>query len=254
MERLVAEQASYGFRTFSRQPHHAGTSQYCPSTGDYVPLPYLSPRSCRIDRVPAAECDRRELPTRTTIYFEGDPVQSLHFVDRGKLKLSLSSHRGHSVIVRFASPGDFLGLSAVLSHATHEFMAETVKPTSLITVTRNAFLRLLRHSREVNALTTWALARDYQEMLRGIRRLGISNCVSGRLAQLLLNYLDAAGRTRAGMSFRMDLTRDELATMVNTTRETVTRIMRQFVRDELIALDGDSLVILNPVRLQLLAG
>lgn len=268
MERVDTVQASYDFTEFARQMPEDVTNEYCHPTQNYAPLPCPHSRPHRTSPEIGAECDqiskalkqledvgrRRELPTRTTLYFEGDPARSIHFVDDGRLKLSLMSHKGHSVIVRFAFPGDFLGLSAAFSQATHEFIAETVEPTSLISVARTTFFRLQHESREVNALTTWALARDYQEMLRGIRRLGISNCVSGRLAQLLLNYLDAAGRNCAGMSFRMYLTRDELATMVNTTRETVTRIMKQFERDELIALDGDSLVILDPSRLRMLAG
>ena len=261
MIRVEAEETPSSLTEFAGRPFRSVTNEYCDvrfpryraaciDPGDGVDWEQLDKALQQLKQVGRYN----ELPARTILYFEGDPARSLHFVCGGRLKLSLTSHKGHSVIVRFAFAGDFLELSAILSHGSHEFIAETVEPTSVLTVARTAFVRLLRDSREVNALTTWALARDYQEMLRGVRRLGISNCVSGRLAQLLLNNLDSAGRKYAGMKFRMYLTRDELATMVNTTRETVTRIMKQFERDELIALDGGSLVILDPARLELLAG
>jgi CRP-like cAMP-binding protein len=56
------------------------------------------------------------------------------------------------------------------------------------------------------------------------------------------------------MSIRINWTYGELADMVNSSRETVTRIMRQFEREELIARHGSLVVIRNTARLKLLAG
>lgn len=80
-------------------------------------------------------------------------------------------------------------------------------------------------------------------MLRGIRRLGMSASVRERLAQLLSNCLDLPRTGMLPMSIRMNWTYSELADMVNASRETVTRIMRQFEREELIVRRGYLVVI-----------
>lgn len=193
-------------------------------------------------------------PTRVRVFQHGDVANSIYIVRHGKLKLALNSRRGRCVVFRFAVAEDVLGLSAVLNQSNHEFLAQTLEPSVLVAIPRNDFLLLLHRSPEVNLFATRALARDHEAMLRGIRRLGLPASVRERLAQLLLNCLEFPGAGCSPMSIRMNWTFGELAEMVNSSRETVNRIMRQFEREELISLRGSLVVIQNFAKLQLLAG
>jgi CRP-like cAMP-binding protein len=123
-----------------------------------------------------------------------------------------------------------------------------------VAIPRNQFLLWLHRSSEVNSFATRALARDHEALLRGTRRLGLSASVRERLAQLLLNCLEFRRRDSLPMSIRMNWTFGELAEMVNSSRETVNRIMRQFEREDLIALRGSLVIIRNPAKLKFLAG
>lgn len=193
-------------------------------------------------------------PARAAVFRHGDPANSIYIVRQGKLKLSLNSRRGRCVVFRFAVAEDLLGLSAVLNQTDHEFLAQTLEPSILVAIPRDEFLHLLHRSGEVNSFATRALARDHEGVLRGIRRLGLPASVRERLAQLLLNCLEFPRRDCLPMSIRMNWTFGELAEMVNSSRETVNRIMRQFEREELIALRGSLVVIRNHAKLKLLAG
>lgn len=193
-------------------------------------------------------------PARVAIFQHGDLATSVYVVCHGKLKLSLNSRRGRCVVFRFAVAGDVLGFSAVLNQTDHEFRAETLEPSILVNVPRKEFLQLLQTSPEVNSFATQALARDHEAMLRGIRRLGLSASVRERLAQLLLICLEFPRGDCLPMSIRMNWTNGELAEMVNSSRETVNRTMREFEREELITRRGSLLVIRNQARLNLLAG
>jgi CRP/FNR family transcriptional regulator len=193
-------------------------------------------------------------PARTAVFQHGDPANSIYLVREGKLKLSLSSRRGRCVVFRFAVAEDLLGLSAVLNQTDHEFLAQTLEPSILVAIPRSEFVEMLHTSGEVNSFATRALARDHEGVLRGIRRLGLPDSVRERLAQLLLNCLEFPRRDCLPMSIRMNWTFGELAEMVNSSRETVNRIMRQFEREELIALRGSLVVIRNHAKLKLLAG
>ena len=196
----------------------------------------------------------RHYPARAAIFQHGEPANSIYIVRQGTLKLSLNSRRGRCVVFRFAVAEDLLGLSAVLNQTDHEFLAQTLEPSILVAIPRNEFLRLLLKSGEVNSFATRALARDHEGVLRGIRRLGLPASVRERLAQLLLNFLELTRRDCLPMSIRMNWTFGELAEMVNSSRETVNRIMKQFEREELIALRGSLVVIRNHAKLKLLAG
>ena len=193
-------------------------------------------------------------PSRKAVFQHGDPANSIYIVRQGRLKLSLNSRRGRCVVFRFAVAEDLLGLSAVLNQTDHECLAQTLEPSILVAIPRNEFLLLFHRSGEVNSFATRALARDHETLLRGIRRLGMSASVRERLAQLLLNCLEFSRRDCLPMSIRMNWTFGELAEMVNSSRETVNRIMRQFESEELIALRGSLVVIRNHAKLQFLAG
>ena len=190
---------------------------------------------------------------RIAVIHHGEPANSVLLVRRGKLKVSLISRRGRCVVFRFAVPGDLLGCSSVLNQTDHEFAAQTMEPSILLGVPRNRFLLLLQTSREVNSFAMNTLARDHDAMLRGIRRLGMSASIRERLAQLLLNCLELPRTDCLPLSIRMNWTYGELADMVSSSRETVTRIMRQFEREELIARRGSLVIIRNPARLKILA-
>lgn len=193
-------------------------------------------------------------PARTAIFHHGDPANSVYIVRKGKLKLSLVSRKGRCVVFRFAAAGDLLGLSAVLNHTDHEFLAQTLEPGTLVDVPRRAFLRLLHTSYEVHEFATQRLALDHKAMLSGIRLLGMSASVRERLAQLLLNCLQFPQPDSLPLSIRMNWTYGELADMVNSSRETVTREMRRLEREELIARRGSLVVIRNQSKLKILAG
>ena len=193
-------------------------------------------------------------PARAAVFHQGDPANFMHIVRQGRLKLSFITRRGRCVVFRFAVAGDLLGLSAVLNHTGHEFIAQTLDPSVLVFVPRNRVLQLLKMSPALNAFATEALARDHKALLGGIRRLGISASVSERLALLLMNCLELMRTDHSPVSIRMNWTYGELADMVNSSRETVTRIMRQFEREELIARRGSLVVIRDTARLTRLAG
>lgn len=195
----------------------------------------------------------RRYPARVAVFHHGDPAESVYLVRKGKLKLSVFTRTGHCMVIRFAVAGDLLGLSAVLNQINHEFLAQTLEPSILVNVSQRGFLQLFETSHEVNLFATRALARDHQQMLCGVRRLATSASVRERLAQLLLICLEFPRPDSHPMSIRMNWTYGELADMVNSSRETVTRIMGQFEREELIARRGSLVVILDQTRLQRLA-
>ena len=69
-------------------------------------------------------------PARAAVFPHGDPANSIYIVRHGKLKLSLNSRRGRCVVFRFAVAEDLLGLSAVLNQSDHEFLAQTLEPST----------------------------------------------------------------------------------------------------------------------------
>ncbi len=193
------------------------------------------------------------LPGRAVVFSESHASKAVYIVCEGQLKLSTSSRAGRTMILRLAGPGDLLGLSAMLNNLPYEVTAETLEPTVLKSIRRADFLQFLQAFGEIGTKTAQVMAKEYREVFLDARRLALSGSASGRMARLLLEWAATAACGKPELRFTMALTHEEIANMAGTSRETVTRLLSQFERDQLIARHGSSLVVLSPDRLNQLA-
>ena len=107
---------------------------------------------------------------------------------------------------------------------------------------------------EASAEATACLLRDYRIVLNNVCRLAIPATVAGRLASLLLEWLDDRQATTGNeRRFIVALTQEEIASMTNTSRETVSRVLHQFQQEKLISIKGASVTVLQREALELLA-
>jgi CRP/FNR family transcriptional regulator len=192
-------------------------------------------------------------PGRAMVFEEGQRSLNVFIVCSGQLKLSTTSREGKTMILRIAGAGDVLGLSATINNQPYEVTAETLEPTQLKSVRRTDFLQFLESHAEVGQNTARTLAKEYREVFLDARRLALSGSAAGRLGRLLLEWGASAGCGKSELRFTMALTHEELANMAGTSRETVTRLLNRFERDQLIVRRGATLSILEPDRLCALA-
>lgn len=188
------------------------------------------------------------------IFREGDPCGSVHVLCSGRVKLSATSREGRTLILKIARAGEVLGLSAALASQPYEVTAETVEPCRLKTIRRQALLDFLDRNPDASMRAARAVAQEYKAAFCEVRRLALPATASGRVAGLLLDWTreqapDTANRSRCMMT----LTHEEIASMTATTRETVTRILGQLKRDQLISIRGAALTVLQPQALERLA-
>jgi CRP/FNR family cyclic AMP-dependent transcriptional regulator len=188
------------------------------------------------------------------IFREGDSCGSVHVLCSGRVKLSATSREGRTLILKIARPGEVLGLSAALAAQPYEVTAETVEPCRLKTIRRQALLDFMDRNPDASMRAARAVALEYKAAFSEVRRLALPATASGRVAGLLLdwtkeNSTETAPRGRC----MMPLTHEEIASMTATTRETVTRILGQLKRDQLISIRGAALTVLQPQALERLA-
>ncbi len=193
--------------------------------------------------------------SRGAILFEENGRSNDVFVIcTGQVKLFCTSKEGKVLILKLALPGDVLGLGAVISGSAYEVSAETTQPTEIKSIRRDDFMAFLEKHGEGSLHAAKALSDDYKGAFFDARRLALSGTSGGKLAGLLLEW----GRTAAAygqfeMRFTMALTHEDLANMVGSSRETVTRMLTRFKKDHLIQVHGSSMLILAPELLERLA-
>lgn len=188
------------------------------------------------------------------IFREGDNCASVHVLCSGRVKLSATSREGRTLILKIARAGEVLGLSAALASQPYEVTAETVEPCRVKTIRRQALLDFFDRHPDASIRAARAVAQEYKSAFSEVRRLALPATASGRVANLLLDWSrEQAPESAVRGRCVMPLTHEEIASMTATTRETVTRVLGQLKRDQLIQIHGASLTVLQPQALERLA-
>ena len=222
----------------------------CPMRGKHL--------FCTMDDNAIEKFDNIGTPVQFTrgavIFREGDNCGSVHVLCSGRVKLSATSREGRTLILKIARAGEVLGLSAALAGQPYEVTAETVEPCRLKTIRRQALLDFLDRNPDASMRAARTVAQEYKAAFSEVRRLALPATASGRVAGLLLDWSrDQAPANAPQGRCVMTLTHEEIASMTATTRETVTRVLGQLKRDQLISIRGASLTVLQPQALERLA-
>ena len=194
-------------------------------------------------------------PGDAVLFVEGQTPRGAYEICSGRVKLSTTSRDGKVLILRMAEAGELLGLSAVISNEAYVFTAETAGPCHINFIEREALLRLMERNGEIGLRSAQVLSREYQSMYRDVHDLVLARSSSGRLARLLLSWSPSLQHETAKTEIRIrsSLTHEEMAQMIGASRETVTRLLSELKKKELIRLEGSTLVIRNRSALEALA-
>jgi len=143
-----------------------------------------------------------------------------------------------------------LGLNATISNRPYEVTAEMMEPGQANFIARDALLQFLREYGEVALRVAEQLSRNYYTAYEEIRTLGLTSSPSEKFAKLLLSWSPNAGNANDPTHLKLTLTHEEIAEMIGTTRETVSRLFSDFKKKQLVQLKGSTLIIRNKPALE----
>jgi CRP/FNR family transcriptional regulator len=173
----------------------------------------------------------------------------------GKVDLSTTSREGKILILRIADGGSALGLVSSIFVFNDAATTETATPCQLNFVDRKHFLELMSSHPDVGMHAAQSLSRDFQSAYRDIHDLVLTRSSAGKLARLLLAHspVPPVDAVPAETRIHASMTHEEMAQRIGSSRETVTRLLRDLRKKQLIRLDGPTLVIRDRVALKALA-
>jgi CRP/FNR family transcriptional regulator len=193
-------------------------------------------------------------PQGAVLFVEGQMPRGIFVLCKGSVKLSINSPNGRTMIVKLAEPGEVLGLSATISGKPYEVTAETIDPCQVNFVKRDDFLRFLKDDVEACFKVAEQLSDKYHNACQEVRTLGLSHSASEKLANLLLEWSCKNGESaKAEPRLKLRLTHEEIAQMIGTSRETVTRLFAEMKRRQIVQSKGSTLLIRNTAALREIA-
>ena len=174
----------------------------------------------------APEGEHREYKKRTAVFSQGDPADSVFYILKGKVKLTVVSKEGKEAIVALLDTGSFFGEGCLAGQPRRMASATAVSDCLLLSVGKKAIMRLLQEQPEFSELfVRFLLARNirYEEDLVD----QLFNSSERRLARILL-LLSHFGKEGKPEKIVPKISQEDLAQMVGTTRARVSHFMNKF--------------------------
>jgi CRP/FNR family cyclic AMP-dependent transcriptional regulator len=194
------------------------------------------------------------LPRGSVLFVEGQMPRGIYLLCKGRVKLSVNSSEGKTMILKIAEPGEVLGLHACVAGIPYELTAETAQPCQVVFIKRDDFQRFLEQHGDACLRAAQHLSDSCHNAYDMIRAIGLSHSASEKLARLLLELAQDGDRTKDGIRVKLALTHEEIAQIIGTSRETVTRLLADFRKKEVAVLKGSTLLVRNKSALERLVG
>ncbi|MFB3916960.1 MAG: Crp/Fnr family transcriptional regulator [Terriglobales bacterium] len=189
-------------------------------------------------------------PGGALLFSEGQSPRGVYMLCRGRVKLSVTATDGKALILKIAEPGEVLGMHATVAGTPYEMSAETLHPCQVNFVKREDFLNFLKQHADACLRAAEHLSNNCQSAFEQIRSLGLSHSAREKLARVLLEWATSGEETRDGVRVKLAMTHEEIAQMIGTSRETVTRILAEFKKRQFAHIKGSNLVIRNRTGLE----
>lgn len=178
------------------------------------------------------------------LFTEGEPARGIYILLTGRATVSISSSGGKTVILRVAQSGDVLGLNSTLRNCNYDATVQTLEPCRTDFVSRSELMGLMERSQQFTQVVLRELSHELTELADRARSLLLSQTSSVRLAKLLLEWGTRATANGSPLvRIEKSFTQEEIAQMIGSSRETVTRLLTTLSRRHIIEITADSILI-----------
>jgi CRP/FNR family cyclic AMP-dependent transcriptional regulator len=182
----------------------------------------------------------RSYPKNSLILFADDPGDALYVVLSGQVKIIVGAEDGREVILSIRGEGEFFGEMSLIDEEPRSAHVIAMENSKLLVLRRDDFNRCLREMPAIATGLLRALCRRLRQADSMISSLVLLD-VPGRVARLLLEMADRFD----GVNIKQRLTHHMIAQMIGSSRETVSRTMRDFVSQGLIEIARKTFTIPN---------
>jgi CRP-like cAMP-binding protein len=182
-----------------------------------------------------------EFGTDRTIFRQGQPADSLFYLRRGKVKLTVTSQQGKEAIVAILSAGEFFGEGGLAGQPVRMATAVAMTDCTIDKIEKSLMARMLHEQHEVSELfVKHLLSRNVRYEADLVDQL--FNSSEKRLARVLL-LLSHFGKESRAEQVIPRVNQDTLAQMVGTTRSRISHFMNRFREHGFIEYDDAGMTV-----------
>jgi CRP/FNR family cyclic AMP-dependent transcriptional regulator len=174
----------------------------------------------------------------TVIIEKGDESTSLYILLDGKVKVYVSDDQGKEIILNTQGPGEYLGELALLGESPRTASVMTLEDSRFLVITKRAFLECLSNNPNIALNLIKGLVRRVSALTESVSNLALRG-VYGRLSNTLMEHASEED----GRLVTQRLTQQDIANLVGSSREMVSRIFKDLKAGGYISVEGKRIII-----------
>ncbi len=181
----------------------------------------------------------RSFPKNSVIINDGDESDSLYVIASGKVKIFLMDDKGKEIILNFQSTGEYFGELSLLDQVCRSASVITLEPCRFIIISKVAFMQCISKHPEIALRVIRDLTTRLRSLTDEVKGFALLD-VYGRLSRILLKLAEPKN---GELVIERAPSRKDLASMVGSSREMVTRIIKGLEEGGHITVTGKTIVI-----------
>jgi len=191
----------------------------------------------------------RSYPKNNALYCPRDAADGVFLVASGRVRLCSTTSDGKQAILAFVEPGEIFGELALLDSGEREERAETVVDSTIVLLSAERLRLLMNTSIDLTLGVTKLIGLRRLRVERRLRSL-LFRSNRERLVHLLVDLAGQYGKsTKDGLLIDIKLSHQELASIIGSTRETVTATLGELQQSGLLTIGRQRIAILDIRRL-----
>jgi CRP-like cAMP-binding protein len=187
--------------------------------------------------------DTNTYKKKQIIYAEGMTPKAVFFVKKGKVKTFKTNEYGKELINGLYNEGDFFGYLSLLEEKKYVDSAMTLEDSEISMIPKDDFYALVYKSPEVSRKFINILSNNIIEREEQLIKLAY-NSVRKRAAEALVTLYNKY-KKEGESKFSINISREDLASIVGTATETVIRTLSDFKDEKLIEIHGSAITVHN---------
>jgi CRP/FNR family cyclic AMP-dependent transcriptional regulator len=201
----------------------------------------LSPHIQNVDEF-LSHCHRRRYPAKSTLIYAGDKSESLYYMVKGSVTVSIEDDDAHEMIVAYLNPGDFFGEMGMFEDATRSAWVRAKVECEVAEITYSKFQSLIDTHPEFLLAVGSQMAKKLRNTTRKVGDLAFLD-VTGRVARTLLDLSKEPDAMTHPEGMQIKITRQEIGRIVGCSREMVGRVLKVLEEQGLVSASGKTMVI-----------
>jgi CRP/FNR family transcriptional regulator len=192
----------------------------------------------------------REYKKGRIIFMDGEPGEAIYFLKDGLIKLSKQTIDGREHILHLVHPGDVFAEVVIFDSGSYPATAEVIEDASVGFIRNEDMFAVISAYSDTAVAMLKIMARRLRDAQEKVMNLAL-NDTARRLALVILGLAEERGiQNASGTVIPVQLTNQELANLIGTSRETVSRIINSFKRSGTMEIDRQQIILYKKEKLR----